>query len=135
MKFETFAGTLLLSLVNLVAVTGTAMAQDAAAPKGPSLLEMIGMPLGFLMIMYFFIIRPQQKKAREQADLITNLKAGDEVVTSGGIIGKVRTVAEAFVTIEVANNTSIKVLKANVTGLAKSLTSPAPAATEKPAKA
>lgn len=133
MKIKTLAS---VSLVNFVVLAGTAMAQaeGAAAPKGPSLLEMIGMPLGFLMIMYFFIIRPQQKKAREQSDLITNLKAGDEVVTSGGIIGKVRTVAEAFVTIEVANNTAIKVLKSNVTGLTKSLTAPAQVV-EKPAKA
>lgn len=110
-----------------------AQAEAPAAPAGPSLLEIVGMPLGFLMIMYFFIIRPQQRKAREHTDLLTNLKAGDEVVTSGGIIGKVRSVAEAFVTLEVANNTAIKVLKSNVTGLTKGLT--AGTASEKPAKA
>jgi preprotein translocase subunit YajC len=69
--------------------------------------------------MYFMIIRPQQKKAKEQADLLNNLKAGDEVVTSGGIIGKVRSVAESFVTLEVANNTAIKVMKNNVSALTK----------------
>jgi preprotein translocase subunit YajC len=80
---------------------------------------MLAMPVGFLFIMYFFIIRPQQKKAKDQSDLLTNLKAGDEVVTTGGIIGKVRAVAEAFVTMEVANNVAIKVVKSHVTGLTK----------------
>jgi preprotein translocase subunit YajC len=94
-------------------------ADGATPPKGPSTYEMLIMPAGFLLIMYFFIIRPQQKKAKDQADLISSLKPGDEVVTTGGIIGKVRSVAETFFTIEVSNNTSIKVLKANVTGLTK----------------
>jgi preprotein translocase subunit YajC len=100
----------------------TALAQSAAAgaqQKSPSMIEMLAMPVGFLLIMYFFIIRPQQRKAKEQSDLITNLKAGDEVVTTGGIIGKVRSVAEGFVTLEVANNTAIKVLKTNVTAFTK----------------
>jgi preprotein translocase subunit YajC len=103
----------------LSAVPAMAQAADGAAPKSPSIVEMLAMPLGFLVIMYFLIIRPQQKKAKEHSDLLSNLKAGDEVVTSGGIIGKVRSVAESFVTIEVANNTAIKVMKSNVSGLTK----------------
>jgi preprotein translocase subunit YajC len=94
-------------------------AAGAAAPKGPNLMEVLVMPAGFLVIMYFFMIRPQQKKAKEHADLLTQLKPGDEVVTSGGIIGKVRSVADGFVALEVAQNTVIKVLKPNVSGLSK----------------
>ncbi len=96
-----------------------AQTAETAVPKSPSTLEFLAMPVGFLLIMYFFIIRPQQRRAREQSDLLTNLKAGDEVVTSGGIIGKVRSVAEAFVTLEVAQNTSVKVVKSNISGLTK----------------
>src|SRR3954447_16353430 len=94
-------------------LVATALAQTAenAAPKGPSIVEMLILPVGFMFIMYFFMIRPQQKKARDQADFVAALKPGDEVVTTGGIIGKVRSVAESFVTVEVASNTSIKVLK------------------------
>ena len=103
----------------LSATTAMAQAADATAAKSPSIVEMLAMPLGFLFIMYFLIIRPQQKKAKEHADLLGNLKAGDEVVTSGGIIGKVRAVAESFVTLEVANNTAIKVMKSNVSSLTK----------------
>lgn len=113
-----------LSLIVLAMATNAALGQasDAASQvvaKQPSLIEMLAMPLGFLVIMYFFIIRPQQKKAREQADLLNNLKPGDEIVTTGGIIGKVRSVAESFVNVEVSNNTTIKVLKTAVTAQTK----------------
>ena len=112
----------------LMPATAYAQAQGGAQP---SLFEMLLLPIGFLLIMYFFIIRPQQKRAKEHSELITNLKSGDEVVTSGGIIGKVRSVADQFVTIEVANNTLIKVVKNNVSGLTKQQQ---PAAKQQPAK-
>jgi preprotein translocase subunit YajC len=117
----------------LSATTALAQQADGAAAKGPSMVEMLAMPAGFLLIMYFLIIRPQQKKAKEHSDLLVNLKAGDEVVTTGGIIGKIRSVAETFVTIDVASNTSIKVLKNNVTGLTKAPAA-AGAAVKEPAK-
>jgi len=126
----------LASVLDHLFLASTALAQEAAAgaqPKGPSIMEMLAMPVGFLLIMYFFIIRPQQRKAKEQADLVNNLKAGDEVVTTGGIIGKIRSVSDTFVTLDVASNTSIKVLKGNVTAMTKA---PAAAAAGKePAKA
>jgi preprotein translocase subunit YajC len=102
-------------------IVETAMAQAQGAPKGPNMLELLIMPLGFLFIMYFFIIRPQQRKAREQGELITSLKNGDEIVTSAGIIGRIKSIADNFVTLEVAANTSIKVLKSHISGLTKNL--------------
>lgn len=122
----------LLSWTNLAwAQAGEATATPSA--KGPSLFETMLLPLGFLVIMYFLMIRPQQKKVREQQDFLTKLKAGDEVLTSGGIIGRVRSVAETFVTVEISANTAIKVLKANVTPLSKE--PPAAAAKAQPEKA
>ncbi len=103
-----------------------AFAQSSSTGQAPSLVEMLVMPLGFLAIFYFFIIRPQQRKAREQRDFLTNLKVGDEVVTTGGIIGKVRSVAEAFITLETSGNSSIKVLKSHV----NILSLPSPQATQ-----
>jgi len=124
-----------MTLFSQIFATTVLMAQEAAAAapaKGPSMIEMLVMPIGFLVIMYFFIIRPQQRKAKEQADLITNLKVGDEIVTTGGIIGKVRSIAETFVSVEVSSGTNIKVLKNHVTASTKTLEA-APAGT--PAKA
>lgn len=105
--------------MQLFSFVETAMAQGAAAPKGPSGFEMIIMPLGMVLILYFFMLRPQQKRAKEHTNLLNNLKNGDEVVTSGGIIGKIRSVADGFVTLEVAQNTSVKVLKGNIVTLTK----------------
>lgn len=107
--------------------TAYAQTATAAAPAAPNFLEVMIMPLGFLIILYFFIIRPQGRKARDHAQLLQNLKAGDEVITSGGIIGRVRAVAETFVTVEIANNTSVKVLKQNIAQSTKDLTPATPA--------
>ena len=100
-----------------------AMAQEAAQGAGqqPSLFDMLLMPAVLLAVMYFFIIMPQQRRSKEHRNLLSNLKNGDEVVTSGGLIGKIRSVADSFVTLEVGGNTSVKVMKANVTGLTKNL--------------
>lgn len=102
-------------------ISGVAYAQEAgtSAPKGPSLLEVLIMPAGFLLIMYFFMILPQQKKAKMHSELLSNLKPGDEVLTNGGIIGKVKSVADGFVSLEVSPNSVIKVVKSSVTGMSK----------------
>lgn len=101
--------------LNLIDV---ALAQGAAAPKGPSIFETLALPMAFLAIMYFLIIRPQQKRAREHSTMLTGLKVGDEVVTSGGIVGRIRSIADSFVTIE-SLSSSLKVMKSNVVGLTK----------------
>jgi len=97
-----------------------AFAQSAGeAARQPSLLDMLILPVGIFLIMYLLLIRPQQRKMRQQQELIQNLKAGDEVVTSGGIIGHIRSVADQFVTLEIAGNTSVKVLKQHIQELTK----------------
>jgi preprotein translocase subunit YajC len=69
------------------------------------------------VVMYFLMIRPQQKRAKEQKSMMDALAKGDEVVTVGGILGRVSRVTEAYVTVEVAPNTEIVVQKASVTTL------------------
>jgi preprotein translocase subunit YajC len=108
-----FITTAVQTTTLILFTTGSAFAQAAAQP-GPSTLEMLIMPAGFLAIMYFFMIRPQQKRAKEHQTFLTALKAGDEVVTSGGIIGRVKSVADGFISVEIANNTVIKVLKSAI---------------------
>jgi len=105
-------------MLDMIFLSGVAMAQGTAA-KGPSTFEMLIMPIGFLIIMYFLIIRPQQKKAKDQANLVQSLKTGEEVVTSGGLIGRIKSVADTFVTVELAPNANVKVLKSHIASYTK----------------
>ena len=67
-------------------------------------------------IMYFLMIRPQQKKMKQHRALIEGLRRGDQVVTSGGIVGKVSKVQEdGFVEVEIADGVKVKVVKATIT--------------------
>ncbi|MDD2388383.1 MAG: preprotein translocase subunit YajC [Desulfobacterales bacterium] len=77
-------------------------------------------------IFYFLLIRPQQKKNKAHADMVKNLKKGDRIVTSGGIHGRITSVDETVMTIEVADKVRIKISRGNVS----SLLQPAPAAKE-----
>lgn len=65
-------------------------------------------------IFYFLLIRPQQKKAKEHKALLESLKKGDQVITAGGMHGKITAVEDTVVTIEVANNVNIKFNKGHV---------------------
>ena len=84
-----------------------AMAADAG-PQGGGLQLIIMMAI-FFGIMYFMIIRPQQKRAKEHKELIASITKGDEVVAGGGIIGKVTNVGDNFIEMSVSDNTTIKV--------------------------
>lgn len=83
-----------------------------AASGSPSADLMSFLPLVVIFVLFFFmIIRPQMKQAKEQRAMIAALQKGDEVVTAGGIVGKITKVAESFVTIEIAAGTEIIVQK------------------------
>ncbi len=85
-------------------------AYAASTPAATDLMSFL--PLIVIFVLFFFmIIRPQMKQAKEQRNMIAALQKGDEVVTSGGIIGKVTKVTDAFVTVEIATNTEITVQK------------------------
>ncbi len=95
----------------------TAFAQGAgAAAKEPSMFELFGMPALLLVMLYFVFIRPQAKKQKEHQKLMSELKAGDEVVTTGGIIGRVKSISDLFITIEASASTTLKVQKSHVSG-------------------
>ncbi|MGZ6028131.1 MAG: preprotein translocase subunit YajC [Myxococcaceae bacterium] len=80
---------------------------------------------GMFAIMYFLMIRPQQKQLKEHRALLAGLKKGDVVVTQGGIIGKVFLIADREVQIEVANNVKLRVLKTSVQTILKDPAEPA----------
>ncbi|HEY9200497.1 MAG TPA: preprotein translocase subunit YajC [Gammaproteobacteria bacterium] len=95
-----------------------AMAEGgAAAAQGGDPITALLFPIGLLVLFYFFLIRPQSKRAKEQKAMIEALSKGDEVVTQGGILGKITKVSENFVTLEISNNVSINVQKASIGAL------------------
>ncbi|HTV80959.1 MAG TPA: preprotein translocase subunit YajC [Steroidobacteraceae bacterium] len=93
-----------------------AYAQAGGAASSSQLAPVLMMVV-FVGIFYFLLIRPQQKKAKDHQNMISKLSAGDEVVTSGGILGRIIEVNDAFVVLEVADSVRLKVQKGQVTSL------------------
>ena len=85
-------------------------AAPAASDPFVSLLPMIAIFVAF----YFFLIRPQQKRSKEQKAMLGALQVGDEIVIAGGIAGKVKKLSENYLDLEVADNVEIKVQRAAV---------------------
>jgi len=88
----------------------------AAASQGDPITALL-FPIGLLVLFYFFLIRPQSKRAKEQKEMVSSLNKGDEVLTQGGILGKITKVSEGFITLEVSENVNITVQKAAVGSL------------------
>ena len=91
-----------------------AHAQDAAASD----------PFGFFLPMivifvafYFLLIRPQQKRQKAHTEVVSGLQTGDEVVTAGGLLGKVTAVSDHYATLEIADNVEVKVQKSTVSAV------------------
>jgi preprotein translocase subunit YajC len=95
----------------------TAWAQ--AAPGAGTQSTLMGLlPIVLIFVVfYFLLIRPQTKRAKEHKEMVAKLAAGDEVVTTGGILGKVTAVDDNFVTVEIADRVAIKVQKFQVAQL------------------
>jgi preprotein translocase subunit YajC len=93
-----------------------AQAADGAAGQ-PSMLEAL-FPFAILFIVfYFLLIRPQSKRAKEHKKMVAGLSKGDEVVTQGGLLGKVTEVGENFVEVEIADNMKVKVQRGAIATL------------------
>jgi preprotein translocase subunit YajC len=88
----------------------------AAAPSEGGLLGMLPLLLIFVLF-YFMLIRPQSKRAKEQKNMIAALSKGDEVVTNGGLLGKITDVSESFLTVKIADDVEVKVQKQSVSAL------------------
>ena len=93
-------------------------ANTAATNAQPSLIESL-IPFFLIFVaMYFVLIRPQAKKAKEHQNLLSSLKPGDEIVTSGGIIGRIKSISEDFVSVDLGS-THIKVMKEHISKFTK----------------
>ena len=79
-----------------------------------ALLQMIGMPIALIVLFYFLMIRPQQKRMKQHQAMIAALKRGDQVVLSSGMVGKVVRVEDKEVGLEVSSGVTVKVVKAMI---------------------
>ena len=91
----------------------SAWAQAAGGSQPNAFVQLLPLILIFV-VFYFLMIRPQAKRAKEHKAMVSALAVGDEVVTSGGILGRITEVSEQFVTVEIADGVRIKVQRATV---------------------
>jgi preprotein translocase subunit YajC len=94
----------------------SAYAQAAGAAQPNVIMQLLPLILIFV-VFYFLLIRPQAKRAKEHKAMVSALAVGDEVVTSGGILGRVSEVSDQFLTVEVAEGVRVKVQRHTVSGL------------------
>jgi preprotein translocase subunit YajC len=90
--------------------TASAQAAGGASGGGFNLLGMAPIIL-MLVAFYFLLIRPQNKRAKEQREMLSKVAVGDEVATTGGILGKVTEVGDQFLTLEIASGVNVKLQK------------------------
>jgi preprotein translocase subunit YajC len=104
---------------------GIAWAQAAAAPAGggqQSVVEQLlygpGVPFSLLIVaFYWFFLRPQTTKAREQREMLAKLKRNDEVTTTGGLLGRINEIGDKVIVLEIAPNVRVRVERSQITGL------------------
>ncbi|MBB1485575.1 preprotein translocase subunit YajC [Oceanospirillum sediminis] len=92
-----------------------AFAEGTAAAAGqPGAMSQIFLLVGFVVIFYFMLWRPQSKRAKEHRELVSGISKGDEIVIGGGLVGRVSKVGDEFVVMEIAEGTEVNVQKNSV---------------------
>ncbi len=105
-----------MTFLACLAVPGQALAESSALPI--SGLASLAPLLLIIVIFYFLLIRPQQKRVKAHRGMIDELKKGDKIITGGGIIGTVRDVSEDIVKLDIADKVRITIKRDTITGLA-----------------
>jgi len=100
--------------MSLISIAHAQATGGAPAGGGISQFLILGV---FVVVFYFLLIRPQQKRAKEHQQMLSRLAAGDEVITAGGIVARVTEVGESFVVVEIADGVRIKVQRTQITSL------------------
>lgn len=115
-SFRAFATVISCSVFILALILPGAQAADSAGAAANPFGQLIMLAV-FIGLMYFLLIRPQTKRQKEHRDLISSLNTGDEVLTSGGMMGKIIEINEQFITLAIANNVEIMLQKPAITGV------------------
>ncbi len=100
---------LLLSLSAITLFASTSFAADVAPAQAGNPMTSILMLVVFFAIFWFLLIRPQQKKAKQLRSMLSELSKGDEVVTNGGMLGKIAKIDESFVSLEIADEVTVRI--------------------------
>lgn len=98
---------------------GIAWAQAAGGSQGSEVSTLINMApiVGVIAIFYFLLIRPQTQKAKEHAKMLKELKRNDEVVTTGGIVGRITELGDKLITVEIAPNVRVRVERPQIASI------------------
>jgi preprotein translocase subunit YajC len=88
-----------------------------AAPAQGSPISLLVMMVLFFAVFYFMAIRPQMKRAKEHRTLLAGLSKGDEVLTNGGVAGRVEELGESFLSVEIASGVTVKIQKNSITAV------------------
>ena len=102
-----------MSLLDLI--ISPAAAQAASTQGSP--ISLLVMMVLFFAVFYFMAIRPQMKRAKEHRNLLAGLSKGDEVLTNGGVAGRVEELGESFVSVEIASGVTVKIQKNAITAV------------------
>lgn len=94
-----------------LATDGAVSSAQAAAQPG---FEGLLFPIALIVIFYFLLIRPQQKRNKDHKKMVAGAKKGDEIVTTGGVLGKITEVGDNFFTLEIGTNLSVQITKASI---------------------
>jgi preprotein translocase subunit YajC len=94
--------------------TTPAFAQAAGASSPMAMLEVFILPIAFIALMYFFMIRPQQKRAKQHQSMIGAMKRNDTIVLNSGLIGKVTRIEDNEIMVEIATGVNVRVVKAMI---------------------
>lgn len=126
-KFSLFSLALHLGLTGLALADGVsavpagvpATPMGGAAAQGPGGIMAFAPFILMFAVMYFLILRPQQKKMKDQQSMISSLKQGDKIVTNSGIFGKITDIQDKVVTVEIAERVRVEMLKSQVSQVVK----------------
>ena len=106
-----------MTLLPLLGITDALAAAGTAAPSAKDgFMQMLPFLVLIVAFMYFFAIRPQQKRAKEHRELVGKLAKGDEVLTNGGLLGKITKVTDDFVVLALDENVVVTIQKSAVSG-------------------
>lgn len=106
-----------MTILNLLGISDALAAAPAGSAPNGGLASMLPMILIFVVGAYFLMIRPQNRRVKAHRKLMSELSKGDEVITAGGIIGKISKLTDDFVTIAVSDSVNINIQKASISNV------------------